>query len=105
MFAVKGIPASSPSRMESSQQPLDRHQASPISDSTLLYEAVSPPYRSEIMAATAGRLSRYTITATFHPPGPPLDATQQATPLTGDEASLREPSDSRATITGTQELR
>ena len=109
------------SGMGRSTSPLSTGQASPIPDSTLLYEAVSPAYRSEIMAATADRLSRYTITATFHPPGAPLAGTPQATPWaspaiapgTGPMATpVAEvaaapvaPTEQQATITGSQELR
>ena len=100
----RDILASSPSGMGPSPQPLAREQASPVTDSELLYEAVLPPYRREIMAATADRLSRYTITATFHSPGAPSVAMPQATPVTGVEAILAAPSDPQATITGTQEV-
>src|SRR5215211_2444715 len=89
--ASGGILAYSPSGMGSSPQSPGLGQASPISDGTLLYQAVSSAYRGEVMAATADRLSRYTITATFHPPGAlrpdmPL-ATPQASPAIASGAT------------------
>jgi hypothetical protein len=119
--AASSVLASSPTTMRFAPRPLGTPLASPIPDTALLYEAVSPDYRSEVMAATADRLSRYTISATFHPPGPPLTSTLQATPaaspaiapaasprttsMPGAGATPQAPTAQQATITGTEELR
>jgi hypothetical protein len=121
VIASGGMFASSSSERGYSTWPLGVGHASPIPDNTLLYDAVSPAVRGEVMAATADRLSRYTITAEFHPPGAPLPNTPQAPPganpvivpggspiappVPGVEATPARPTEQQATITGTQELR
>jgi len=91
-----------------------------VAAQSLLYEAVSPAYRSEVMAATEHRLSRYTISATFHPPGSALVSTPRGTPSASpaampDRGPVATPGSvgaaapvtatDKAMITGVQELR
>lgn len=118
LVTTAGMVASSPSRVERSAR---SQAATPASSDSLLYEAVSPAHRNEVMAATDHRLSQYTITATFHPPesslaGMPeatpwaspmatIDATPVATPGSMVGATPVTPTDHAATITGMQELR
>jgi hypothetical protein len=85
----------------------------------LLYEAIAPAFRREVMAATAHRLAQYTITATLHPPSSSLvttvpgapEARRWATPEASPEVMLVAEgttpvtSTDQATITGVAELR
>ena len=43
--------------------------ASPVPSDSILYEAVAPAVRDDVVAATDQMLSRYTISASFHPSG------------------------------------
>ncbi len=102
-------------------------EGSPVPDHSLQYEAVAPASRSEVMAVTSTRLSHYTITATFHPPGSSLTGTPhagsvatsiaspvsettatpvapEASPAATAVAIVEEPTLELATITGTQQL-
>ncbi len=111
--AYGGMLASSPSMPGMSAIPHATPRASPASSDRLLYEALSPAYRGEAIAATDHRLSQYTITATFHPPNSPPTGTPQATPLASPvapaipliEASPTAQDGQLATITGTQAIR
>lgn len=121
LATASGMVASAPSRAErSARSQAATPQANPVSSDTFLYKAVSPDYRSEVMTATSGRLSRYTITATFHPPGTAsidmIQATPWASPVATPEASpVTGPASvvdttpiapvDQATITGIQKLR
>lgn len=128
-YAGLGTPSSALPGMAALRQATP--EASPVPDHSLQYEAVVPSHRREVMAATDQRLSHYTITATFHPPGssltdmpstaPPASpiatpvAATMATPVAPDAspavspeatplAMVEEPPLELATITGTQEL-
>jgi hypothetical protein len=96
LAAYGGMVASSPAGTGSAAWPPVPPRTSPVPDDPLLYEAVSPAHREAVVAATAHRLSRYTISAELHPPGSPPGASQ-ATPAA--------PTEPRAAITGTLELR
>lgn len=79
--ASAGMLGSSPSRAERlAELQAATPYATPVSSDLLLYQAVSPAYRSEVIAATSDRLSHYTITATIHAPGAPAAGTPLATP-------------------------
>jgi len=80
-----------------------------MSGEELLYAAVLPAYRQEIMAATADKLPRYTITATLHPALLVPAATPVTDPNTG-AAGVSTPAATEATVppatvTGAIELR
>lgn len=64
----------------------------------LLYEAVLPDQRADIIAATAGRLSRYRLAVTLEPAPSAQTATPAASPSAG---SARPPA---MTIVGTEDL-
>ncbi len=93
----------------------------PASDDSLLYEAISPAYRDDVMVTTGNRLSRYTITAALHDGSSPVgsgagatpegefpsstNGTPIATPLAVTGATPMVPSHPAGTITGTEEVR
>jgi len=101
--------------------PLATPIRSPAPSDSLLYAAISPAYRDDVMATTGNRLSRYTIAASLHGSGSPLGggpgATLEnelpasnhgsiiATPLAVTGATPIVPSHPAGTITGTEEVR
>ncbi|MDQ3692610.1 MAG: M1 family metallopeptidase [Chloroflexota bacterium] len=116
MGAATGWVASSPQPdRTATQQEAATAQASSVVTDPLLFEAIAPAFRSEVMAATADRIARYTITATLHPPGSQMVSTSPgtagaspaATPEARPDARGATPvtSTNQATITGIQELR
>jgi len=85
--ALGGTRASSSSAPGTSAIAQASPQASPVPSDSILYEAVSPAYRDEVIAATDGQLSQYTIDAMLHVPGSVLDSIPDATPAATPLAS------------------
>ena len=87
-------------------------EATPADITNELYEAVAPAHRQDVIAATEGRISQYTIRATLRPPGSETAGTPAtpwaspvATPASSGTATPPALTEPAATITGVQELR